>query len=54
MGVCKRVLIIEITGQPRRYLDAALAKKEFGFAVKTALETGPRKTIQWYKTYGQK
>ena len=37
-------------GQPRRCLDVSRAKKEFGFAAKTPLEEGLKKTIAWYKT----
>lgn len=35
-------------GQPRRMVDATLAKKEFGFKAKTDFEEGLRKTIDWY------
>lgn len=35
-------------GQPRRMVDATLAKKEFGFQAKTDFEKGLRKTINWY------
>lgn len=35
-------------GQPRRMIDASLAKKEFGFQAKTGFEQGLRKTIEWY------
>ena len=35
-------------GQPRRMVDATLAKKEFGFRSKTDFEQGLRKTIDWY------
>ena len=35
-------------GQPRRMVDATLAKKEFGFRSKTDFETGLKKTIDWY------
>ena len=35
-------------GQPRRMVDASLAKKEFGFEAKTDFEDGLRKTIKWY------
>ncbi len=35
-------------GQPRRKLDIAKAKKEFGFRAKTDFETGLKKTIDWY------
>lgn len=41
-------------GQPRRMVDAALAKKEFGFEVKTDFETGLKKTIDWFSNYGSK
>lgn len=36
-------------GQPRRQLDTTRAKSSFGFAARTDLETGLRKTIEWYK-----
>lgn len=35
-------------GQPRRMVDATLAKKEFGFRSKTDFEEGLKKTIKWY------
>ena len=35
-------------GQPRRVVDATLAKKEFGFKSKTDFEKGLTKTIEWY------
>ena len=35
-------------GQPRRMLDATLAKKEFGFKATTNFDEGLRKTIDWY------
>lgn len=34
-------------GQPRRVLDVSKAK-EFGFTAKTSLESGLRKTVEWY------
>jgi len=36
-------------GQPRRCLDVARAKQEFGFTARTTLEQGLRKTIAWYQ-----
>ena len=36
-------------GQPRRCLDVRRAYIEFGFEAKVHLESGLRKTIQWYK-----
>jgi GDP-L-fucose synthase len=36
-------------GQPRRALDTSRARLEFGFEAKTDLQTGLRKTIDWYK-----
>lgn len=39
-------------GQPRRMVDATLAKKEFGFKAKTDFEDGLRKTIDWYMKKG--
>ena len=35
-------------GQPRRMVDATLAKEEFGFHAKTDFEEGLRRTIDWY------
>ncbi len=35
-------------GQPRRCLDIAKAKKEFGFQAKVNLEEGIKKTVEWY------
>lgn len=35
-------------GQPRRVVDATLARKEFGFKAKTDFEEGLKKTIDWY------
>lgn len=35
-------------GQPRRMVDATLARKEFGFKAKTDFEKGLKKTIDWY------
>lgn len=40
-------------GQPRRMIDATLAKKEFGFKAGTNFETGLKKTIAWYLQYGK-
>ena len=37
------------SGQSRRCLDITRAKELFGFTAKTGLETGLRKTIEWYK-----
>jgi GDP-L-fucose synthase len=35
-------------GQPRRMMNIDKARKEFGFKAKTSLETGLKKTIEWY------
>lgn len=35
-------------GQPRRCLDTSRARAEFGWAAKTSLQEGLRKTIAWY------
>ncbi len=35
-------------GQPRRRVDASLARKGFGFKAKTGFEEGLKKTIDWY------
>lgn len=35
-------------GQPRRMVDATLAKKEFGFKAKTDFQKGLKNTIDWY------
>lgn len=37
-------------GQPRRCLDVSQAKREIGFTADTPLETGLRKTIEWYES----
>ena len=36
-------------GQPRRFLDTARAKEEFGFVARTSFEEGLRRTIDWYE-----
>jgi GDP-L-fucose synthase len=36
-------------GQPRRCLDITRAKNEFGFKAKTDIDTGLKKTVNWYK-----
>jgi GDP-L-fucose synthase len=36
-------------GQPRRMLDVARAKKEFGFDAKTSFDEGLKNTIEWYR-----
>lgn len=36
-------------GQPRRRLDVRKAKEELGFVASTDLESGLKKTIQWYR-----
>lgn len=35
-------------GQPRRVLDTARAKENFGFTAQTKLEDGLMKTVEWY------
>jgi GDP-L-fucose synthase len=35
-------------GQPRRKLDTARAKKEFGFSAQTSFEDGLKATVDWY------
>ena len=35
-------------GQPRRVVDATLARKEFGFKARMDFEKGLRNTIEWY------
>jgi nucleoside-diphosphate-sugar epimerase len=35
-------------GQPRRKLDVSRAEREFGFRAEVDLETGLRRTIDWY------
>jgi GDP-L-fucose synthase len=35
-------------GQPRRVLNTARAKKEFGFVATTPFKEGMKKTIAWY------
>ena len=36
-------------GQPRRCLDVNRARERFGFEARTDLETGLRRTIEWYE-----
>jgi GDP-L-fucose synthase len=36
-------------GQPRRCVDTSRARDAFGFQATTALETGLKKTIDWYR-----
>ncbi|NJD61293.1 MAG: GDP-L-fucose synthase [Deltaproteobacteria bacterium] len=36
-------------GQPRRFLDTARAREEFGFIARTPIEEGLRRTIEWYE-----
>jgi len=36
-------------GQPRRMLDTSKALKEFGFIAKTNIQSGLKKTIDWYR-----
>ncbi|MFQ5737186.1 MAG: GDP-L-fucose synthase family protein [Thermodesulfobacteriota bacterium] len=36
-------------GQPRRCLDTARAREEFGFTASTGFEEGLGKTIEWYR-----
>ena len=38
-------------GQPRRMLDTARAKREFGFESKMTLEEGLANTIAWYEQH---
>jgi GDP-L-fucose synthase len=38
-------------GQPRRMLETARARKEFGFAASTRFEEGLAKTIEWYEKF---
>jgi GDP-L-fucose synthase len=40
-------------GQPRRCLDTTRAKQEFGFAARTDLREGLKRTIDWYMTEGR-
>ena len=40
-------------GQPRRMLDTARAKREFGFEAKMTFEEGLANTIAWYEQHGQ-
>jgi GDP-L-fucose synthase len=37
-------------GQPRRCLDVSRAEKYFGFKARTDLDTGLRRTIEWYRS----
>jgi GDP-L-fucose synthase len=38
-------------GQPRRRLDVSRAFEKFGFQAQISLETGLRRTIEWYEAY---
>ena len=38
-------------GQPRRCLDVTRAREQIGFVAATSLETGLRKTIDWYESH---
>jgi GDP-L-fucose synthase len=38
-------------GQPRRMLETARARREFGFAASTRFEEGLAKTIEWYEKF---
>jgi GDP-L-fucose synthase len=38
-------------GQPRRMLETARARKEFGFAASTRFEEGLAKTTEWYEKF---
>lgn len=38
-------------GQPRRCLDVSKAREYLGFVAHTDLETGLRRTIEWYRTH---
>jgi len=38
-------------GQPRRCLEVSKAKEQLGFTAKVDLETGLRRTIEWYQSY---
>ena len=37
-------------GQPRRQLDASVARKLFGFEARTALRDGLARTVEWYRS----
>ncbi len=39
-------------GQPRRWLDVSRGRERFGFAARTPLEEGLRKTVDWYESEG--
>lgn len=39
-------------GQPRRFYDMSLFKKEIGYVPSTTLEDGLKKTIEWYISHG--
>jgi GDP-L-fucose synthase len=41
-------------GQPRRVIDTARARSQFGFNAQTSLEEGLKKTITWYLTHQKK
>ncbi|MEW6752894.1 MAG: GDP-L-fucose synthase [Candidatus Latescibacterota bacterium] len=39
-------------GQPRRCLDTSRARQAFGFAARTSLREGLRRTVEWYTAGG--
>ncbi|UFP95967.1 GDP-L-fucose synthase family protein [Gloeobacter morelensis] len=41
-------------GQPRRCLDTSRARAEFGFAARTGLAEGLRRTLEWYARHGER
>jgi len=41
-------------GQPRRKLDVARAREDFGFEARTPFEDGLRDTIEWYRSVSRK
>lgn len=43
--------LLKPDGQPRRSVNATMAKNSFGFTAKTPFEKGLRQTIQWYEDH---
>jgi GDP-L-fucose synthase len=39
-------------GQPRRCLDVSRSDREFGFRASTDLQTGLKRTVEWYRRIG--
>ena len=40
-------------GQPRRFYDMSKFKEAVGYVPDTTIEEGIKKTIEWYRVYGE-